>query len=65
MRAAVNTEREARGLRPVTAGDVLRAERPGLGHSDYAAQFAWGCAKLVIYPPPDTPEDAAPVAGEE
>ena len=61
MRAAVNAEREARGLPPATAGDILRVERPGRGHSDYAAQFAWACAQLVMYP--ETPAPGA--AGQQ
>lgn len=48
MLAAVNAEREARNLPPVPLEEVRRVERRAEGHSDYVAQFAWGCAGLVL-----------------
>jgi hypothetical protein len=63
MLGAVNIERAARGLSPVTEEDVLCAEKPGRGHSDYADQFAWGCTLLVTDHPAD--QDPAVEAARE
>jgi len=48
MLTAVNAERQARDLPPVPVEDVMRVERRAEGHSDYVAQFAFGCAELVL-----------------
>jgi hypothetical protein len=48
MREAVNAERAARNLPPVPMEAVMRVERSAAGHSDYARQFAWGCAGLAM-----------------
>ena len=65
MHGAVTIERAARGLPPVPLDDILRVERPARGHSDYAAQFAWGCAQLVMYPAgQETAVEAARESGD-
>jgi len=48
MHGAVNRERGERGLPPVSLEAVMTAEQRAGGHSDYAAQFAYGCAGLVM-----------------
>jgi len=48
MLAAVNQLRRGRGLPPVAAVDLLPVERSAQGHSDYARQYAFGCAELVL-----------------
>jgi hypothetical protein len=48
---AVQAERAARGLPDVSLRDVFRIERRAQGHSDYASQFAFGCAKLAMGSP--------------
>jgi len=59
MHAATDAERAARGLPPVPLPDLLRVERSAYGHSDYAAQYAWGCALLVMDPAPHPAATAA------
>jgi hypothetical protein len=48
MFKAVNRERAERGLVPVSLEAVEWAERRAVGHCDYVAQFAFGCARLVL-----------------
>jgi hypothetical protein len=48
MFIAVNQETQARHLPPVPMEAVMRVERSAAGHSDYARQFAWGCAGLAM-----------------
>ena len=48
MHQAVNRERGERGLPPVSLEALMTVERRAQGHSDYVAQFALGCAGLVL-----------------
>ena len=48
MFIAVNLETRARRLPPATMEAVMRVEQSAAGHSDYAKQFAWGCAGLAM-----------------
>lgn len=48
MHQLVNTEREARGLPPVSAADIERVETSASGHIDYAQKFALGCTELAL-----------------
>jgi hypothetical protein len=48
MHAAVNDERRARGLAPVTLRDVEVVERCASGHCDYSTKFALYCAEIVF-----------------
>jgi hypothetical protein len=48
MFIAVNQETQARRLPPVPMEAVMRVEQSAAGHSDYARQFAWGCAGLAM-----------------
>ena len=51
MRAAVDAERAGRGLPPADPETLLRIERSATGHSDYADQFAFGCARIAMGEP--------------
>ncbi len=46
--AAVNTERRRRGLDQVDVSEVIAAEEQACGHIDYAAKWAYGCARLAL-----------------
>lgn len=48
MCTEVNRQRSARGLKPVSLLEVLRAERMAVGHSDYASKFCLYCADLAV-----------------
>jgi hypothetical protein len=48
MFEAVNNERQARGLPPISLTDVMRVERMATGHVDYSSKFALYCAELVF-----------------
>jgi hypothetical protein len=48
MFIAVNLETQGRRLPPATMEAVMRIEQSAAGHSDYARQFAWGCAGLAM-----------------
>ena len=45
---AVNQERIARNLEPITMKELRRAEDCATGHCDYTRKFALYCAELVI-----------------
>ncbi|EPD84161.1 hypothetical protein HMPREF1529_02201 [Microbacterium sp. oral taxon 186 str. F0373] len=48
MLAEVNDIRRSTGADPVTAEQIKNAERPAIGHSDYATKFALYCAELAL-----------------
>ncbi|WP_157831590.1 hypothetical protein [Microbacterium hominis] len=48
MLAEVNGIRRSTGADPVTAEQIKNAERPAIGHSDYATKFALYCAELAL-----------------
>jgi hypothetical protein len=48
MFIAVNLETKSRRIPPVPMEAVMRVEQSANGHSDYARQFAWGCAGLAM-----------------
>lgn len=48
MWAAVNKERDARGLKPVSLLVVQKVEQFATGHSDYASKFALYSAELAV-----------------
>jgi uncharacterized protein YkwD len=48
MTAAVNAERQKKGLPAVPPSEVIRVERQASGHSDYSHKFALYCAELAI-----------------
>ncbi len=48
MLAAVNAERRRRGLDDVDVSEVIGVEEQACGHIDYAAKWAYGCARLAV-----------------
>lgn len=48
MGARVNAVRADRGKPAVDLARIREAENRALGHSDYVAKFAIGCAELII-----------------
>lgn len=48
MLAEVNDIRRAAGAEPVTVEQIENAERPAIGHVDYATKFALYCAELAL-----------------
>lgn len=48
MLTEVNRIRRSAGADPVTLRDIEDAERPAVGHSDYASKFAFYCAELAL-----------------
>jgi hypothetical protein len=48
MLDAVNRERIAAHLEPVTMADIQRVETWACGHSDYSSKFALYCAEIAL-----------------
>lgn len=48
MLKAVNKERSARGMAPVSLQDFMRVEQLAVGHTDYATKFSLYCAELAV-----------------
>lgn len=48
LRARVNAARADKGKPAVDIARIREAESRALGHSDYVAKFAIGCAELII-----------------
>ena len=48
MLTAVNKERSARGLAPVTIRDFMRVEQLAVGHTDYSTKLSLYCAELAV-----------------